>query len=626
MFLIIIIFLLFSLPVNAASDEEIHATNCCSSVLFLPGFEGNRLYEGNNQLWEPNFIRDIDKLGFDSEGKSINKDISVGEIIKRTNVGFGFFDKSIYQGISDDLDKLVSEGNIKEWKAISYDWREDLPIPSYFSQLMHDMAERSYTGKITIIGHSNGGLLAKKFTSILGSSLRKEILDSVISIATPQTGSVSGLAALLHGDEQDIAGGFIASNGAMREMGKNMPAAYNFIPSRSFYESSQSPLITFATSTDLVSNLRKSYNNLIDSYDTMRSFVLGEKDHRLPPSKTDILIPEVLNSVLLDTSEYNHWRLDTHTGPYSSAHVDDLDYPLYQIGGTNFPTTSLIDYFSHVYNNKTKLTHVNIRDDEGDGVVQIKSALFEKNATSSFLFDLGKYNEDYHKNLSHSDIMEAFPIRSLVTSIIKKSTSTSPYITSIPKSSSEGVIYRFGTHSPVTLDVYDLAGRHTGKVKSSNPSSDLSYVEAQIPNSVYEEIGDESYITISNPKGIITFKINGLAAGTFTFDAIVRHRSGPRFLPEDKKIILFKDIEVQKESGGEVVFNPSDPSSVELGMDTDNDGSTDLIIPNQAEGVESGFVSSGKPQSTLGSLGRHRRTPEYLQYIKHLFESLLKIH
>ncbi len=238
-FLSIILIIIFAVRAEAVSNEEISHRDCCSSVIFFPGFEGTRLHQGTNQLWEPNFIRDIDKLGLDENGNSINKDIWVGEIIRRTNVGIDLLNKDIYQGISDDLDKLVADGYIEEWKAYPYDWRDDLPIPYDISHTIYDMVNRSYTNKIIIIGHSNGGVLAKKIATIMGD--RKEHLESLITVGAPQTGNLSGLLALLHGDEQSIAGGFIASNGAMREFGRNMRGAYNFIPSKSFYSSHANP-------------------------------------------------------------------------------------------------------------------------------------------------------------------------------------------------------------------------------------------------------------------------------------------------------------------------------------------------------------------------------------------------
>ncbi len=399
------------------------------------------------------------------------------------------------------------------------------------------------------------------------------------------------------------------------------------------------PLINFATSTDLSSDLRKIYGDFISSYEDMKSFILGERDQRQAPAKKDTLIPEVLRAPLLANAEYTHARLDAHN---LLSSVDDIDYPLYQIGGTNFPTTEHTEYFSHIYcaltagpscNKKYTLTHVNIRGANGDGVVPIESALFEGTSTS-YVFDIGKYNEDNNYNISHGDLMEAKPIRDLIASIVRRSTSTSSYIKASRNPIEEGTVYRFGTHSPVTLDAYDLSGRHTGKVKNTIPGSDLSFVQAEIPNSIYEEIGDETYITIKDPRGILKFKIDGLDAGTFAFDAVVLHGNGPRH-PSDtgKTEVLFQDIPIQAGSRGEVNFDASSPAGSALSMDDDGDGVIDSIIPNQASSLDLegglGLEDDASERNDVSGVfpkkrkGAHRRTPEYLQYIKDLFSSLL---
>ncbi len=631
---------------------------CCSNVLFIPGFEGTRLNIGSNQLWEPNWVKDVEHLYFDEEGKSVNP-VETGDIIKRTNIGLGLFDKNIYQGISDDLDRMAQEGTINAWKSLPYDWRTDLPLSSDVIGMIHNLAASSITGKVVIVGHSNGGLLAKKILSVLGdASVRDSLLDSVIFVGTPQIGSVSSLAGLLHGDDQNIAGGLIVSNSTMREFGKNLPGAYNLLPSQAFYDD-KTPLISFATSTDLSSRLREIYGNLITSYDQMGRFMTGASDLRLPPSKYEVLIPEVLNAPLIDEASYNHWRFESQ--PYPQ---DKTDYPIYKIGGVNFPTTAIIEYFSHslpcifmagpVCDSSPKLTHANVKDNDGDGLVSTKSALYGDG--TSYLFDIGDYNKDTLQNISHTYLLEAQPVRDLIASIIRQHPVMPQYVSegSVPEISS--VLYRFGIHSPVTLDAYDQDGRHTGKVKSPNPDSDISFVEADIPNSTYEEIGDEAYITLENPEGKFNFKINGLASGTFTFD--VKRRRGRAIsgggggdggsgspsgsgnsgasggIPnsggidgEETTEVIFKDVDVQKDSKGEVVFDPSSPSDAVLKVDEDNDGTVDKIITNEepvdnaaqnqaSEATETqAIIQSAFPNSHLGGAGKRKYSGTLLPII-----------
>ena len=82
-------------------------------------------------------------------------------------------------------EEMVGAGIINEWKALPYDWRlalEDMLASGkkigekngednisyldatstpYIFQELERLAETSDTGKVTIITHSNGGLVAK---------------------------------------------------------------------------------------------------------------------------------------------------------------------------------------------------------------------------------------------------------------------------------------------------------------------------------------------------------------------------------------------------------------------------------------------------------------------------------
>ena len=70
------------------------------------------------------------------------------------------------------MDALVATGTIKAWKPFAYDWRYSVDDVAgngtqYQTEIknvvdeIEQLASNSYTGKVTIVGHSNGGLLAK---------------------------------------------------------------------------------------------------------------------------------------------------------------------------------------------------------------------------------------------------------------------------------------------------------------------------------------------------------------------------------------------------------------------------------------------------------------------------------
>src|SRR5690606_47785 len=93
-------------------------SKCCSSVLFLPGIKGSRLYlsdgSGEERLWEPVGDRDIENLLFDDDGASI-RDVYVkdGDVIREAYVPLA--GPNIYKSFLSDLDGLASDGVISGW-------------------------------------------------------------------------------------------------------------------------------------------------------------------------------------------------------------------------------------------------------------------------------------------------------------------------------------------------------------------------------------------------------------------------------------------------------------------------------------------------------------------------------
>jgi len=596
---------------------------CCSSVLFIPGFEGTRLFSGSNQLWEPNRNADVDKLAMDSNGKSIDKNIKVGEIIKRTNIGFGIFDQNMYAGIAKSFDDLMMGGDIQSWKDFPYDWRLNLGIDDPILKTIATMADLSYTGKVSIVGHSNGGLVAKEIASFLGTTTRNRILDSLILVATPQIGAPSALGALLHGDEQSIAGGFVLNKATARAFGKNVPVAYNLLPSVSLSGS----FVRFSSSTDFVSNLRTSYGDNINSFSGLLSFLKGNIDGRSDPSKSETDKPAVLNSVLLTISTALHQNI-----------LDNLSIknPIFQIGGTNFPTTEAIEYFSKKFClgflciPTYSLTHKTIKTNEGDGTVPLRSALFA--SSTSYVFDLGSYNTENKTNISHSNILEAEPIQKLIASILTRKyippvsfVSQSEYKSITPPSTP---LYRYRVNSSVTLDAYDSLKRHTGKSLNQNISSDLVFVQSDIPNSVYEEGDQDVSVMVQGNVWPITLDLKAKEEGNVSFDMTTIDSSG-----QEQTNISFVNVPLPAEGSAEITVDPHvSSSSVVMNIDTDSDGRVDKTIEAPLEGYfppltveaprENMFtktvISEGVRQ------GAHRRTPEYLESIRKLFASFAK--
>ncbi len=198
---------------------------CCSSVLFIPGFQASLLSLGDNQLWTPNRNADVEKLNLDNQGKSLSA-VSIGNILTS---GLGY---DIYSDLTDMFDDKVRQKEIVAWKAYPYDWRM-LPttIAPQMIGTLEQLARDSRTGKVAIVGHSNGGLVAKALLAELTKVGKQDLIDSLTFIAVPHTGTPQAIAALQYGYGQSLGRGIVLNKFTARKFGANMPGAYGLLPS-----------------------------------------------------------------------------------------------------------------------------------------------------------------------------------------------------------------------------------------------------------------------------------------------------------------------------------------------------------------------------------------------------------
>src|SRR3989338_1458026 len=199
-----------------------------SNVLFLPGTEASRLYYRDglgieHQVWEPNFRTDIPYLAMNTDGSSTYP-LYTKDIIERMTAN-SLFESSItrifganlevYKGFQGYMDTLVADGTIEEWRGRPHDLGYEVPGVGgrgppppgprgggrqvYLADVLRQMASSSASGKVTIVAHSNGGLLAKALASSLGGDASRYI-DRIVMVGTPQWGTPAATGALLHAD------------------------------------------------------------------------------------------------------------------------------------------------------------------------------------------------------------------------------------------------------------------------------------------------------------------------------------------------------------------------------------------------------------------------------------------
>ncbi|KKU82151.1 MAG: Cell surface protein [Parcubacteria group bacterium GW2011_GWA1_47_8] len=509
--------------------------NCYSNVLFLPGLEASRLYQKDpgclflnceNKLWEPNRNDDVRKLYLSpTTGESVHPDTYTRDVIDEA------FGVNIYKGFLGFMEGLVIKGTIKHFETLPYDWRDDqkdvvtrsirLESGSYdIATRIVDLASTSPTGKVTLIAHSNGGLVAKELVEDLKSRGQENLIDRIILVAVPELGTPKAVFEMLHG-----AGPFFLSfpsKEVTRELAENMKSAYTLLPSREYFNRLRGPFVEFSTTTSVTQGFRNVYGNSISDYDTLRKFLRGENGARMEPQASAVNEPNVLKENFLANAETRHATQDTWMPPSGIEVIEIVGLGLDAPRGVEYKSTKkkvCSPYFSgcpriDVIDPQPLVTS------EGDSTVVYPSA--EALGVERYYVDIFQHNKlgQFNVNRDHKNILEITPIQTLLTTLIKnEATSTLPlYITNTkPPQSDADKRLRIGVHSPVALHLYDSLGRHTGPITNPDPSSDLDYAEERIPNTYYWQIGEGQYAGASGEQ-ITTIQLTGKDLGTFTLD------------------------------------------------------------------------------------------------------------
>src|SRR3990167_292684 len=177
--------------------------------------------------------------------------------------------QNIYKSFIAKMEELKSSGQINDWLPAAYDWRLSLDeilsygnnvdgqiyysgsdratSTPYIIQELRRLAASSKTGKVTIIAHSNGGLVAKRLTEVLGPEA-STLIDTMIFVAVPQAGTPMAVAAGLHGYNQGLptdAVSFILSEETARTFASTSPMFYHLLPSANYFTYVDDPVVTF---------------------------------------------------------------------------------------------------------------------------------------------------------------------------------------------------------------------------------------------------------------------------------------------------------------------------------------------------------------------------------------------
>ena len=588
-------------PVDIAgwrSSKDKSCASCASNVLFLPGLEASRLYDDEEKLWEPANNGDVEKLYLDADGKSIKKDVRVkeGDVLDNTPVGSGIYGEFIRQ-----MDELESGGLINDWRPVAYDWRmslDEIVSSTSLADALRNLAENSKTKKVTIVAHSNGGLLAKELMIELGEEESAKLIDKVILVAVPQIGTPDAIAAMLHGYKQNVFP--VLSKSTARGLAVNMSSVYNLLPAGEYFSTVQTPIINFETEAFAEWNGR--YAKEVDSRDELDFFLLDNFRRVLAPS-SELDMPAILNGYLLDKARRTQESLSEWNIPSGIRVIQIAGWGVDKtVGRINYE----VDHDDYC-DGDLCYSGVDILEPEidstidGDGTVVTPSALWLDNA-ERYWVNVRTYNRDNPFNTAfgffnreHKNILEIKELLSFIRDNLTLNTkpiSEYTYLsTEVPPSDNIKRL-QYSLHSPLSLELYDEQGRRTGLSQEGE-------VQEQIPGTYYSEIGDVKYI-FSDTDFPNTLKMKGYGEGNFTFS--VKEYDG-----DDKSgEITFKDMPVTENT--EVSFSIPDglESASALEIDLDGDGNVDYSLgPKIGEDVTFDSIAPETSVVLDGALGEN---------------------
>src|SRR3989338_1058027 len=185
----------------------------------------------------------------------------------------------------------------------------------FLGVVLEELAATSATGKVTIVAHSNGGLVAKALMMKLEGEGKADLVDQLIMIGTPQWGTPISVGAMLHGDNQNFGAGLIAYAPEVRAAAATMPDLYALLPSKRYFERVAEPVATFKNQ-GMSAPFYQAFPNGIASFMDLSEFVTNALGlNVLVKDRSPLNIPLAPSPSLLADAEATHDILDNWTPP-----------------------------------------------------------------------------------------------------------------------------------------------------------------------------------------------------------------------------------------------------------------------------------------------------------------------
>lgn len=509
--------------------SEFCEADCHSNIMFLPGIMSSRLYKDGEQLWEPGTLtRDTEflPLYLDENGDSIDPTIYTKDVLDN---GYA------YGQWVEDLSELEASGVINDYEAVPYDWRlsmEDVlgngvkdpegritydmaTASPYIESSLRRLAANSKSGKVTIVAHSNGGLVTKALINKLDAEAAS-MIDKIIFVGVPQLGTPQAIGSLLHGYNAGLPEiyPFVLSPERARDLALNMPMIYQLMPFHDYHDGEgamvSSPYVTFedGAATDAFID---AYGYAVTS-DELEDFLNGSEG-RTEPVYDDLENAATANASMLAEAIAMQAEIDSTWEAPAGIEV-------HQIAGIGEDTLAGVTYKTIKKCVDRSITFRCTRFEDalsytpnlvldGDGTVVVPSALAMSDSKAKrWWVDLNDYNSllELNRDRKHSDILEVDELRQFIfNNLLSYVDSEAPKYIHSTAPEIDGDKLMFTLHSPLSLSAVD----EHGNVANAN--------ETTIPGANYQRFGEVQVITL--PTGTnFTIILDGEEEGSFTLE------------------------------------------------------------------------------------------------------------
>jgi len=321
------------------------------------------------------------------------------------------------------------------------------------------------------------------------------------------------------------------------------------------------------------------------------------------PVAEDLKNPAVGNSVLFGNATTVHNAIDNWIPPSGVQ--------LTEIAGWGEETLKTIAYYQGTKGECSNPRDLNtcrdvpaldfeaVKTVDGDGTVVASSALWLPLATGvrKYWVNLRDYGASgiLHStiNRSHSDIFEIPELDTFIKNLSTRNSELPIYISeSEPAGKAGDIQLHFTLHSPLSLDLYDDLGNHTG-VNADG------VVEEDIPGSRYSTFGGQQYISVPSSANL-HLSMKGKETGSFTLK--VEEKEGNTTIAQT----MFAGVPSVLETTAtmEIPAEGGIAGAGNLIVDEYGDGKTVLALaPKEGETVLPDLVPPQTATTTTGTLG-----------------------